>query len=192
MAEENYHELNLEETQASIALDSYTSSVASSLAEEYTSYASSAEAMLDSYYSEAELSGSEGGSNSESEFSEKSNHQAGGQNSFYTGVLTEQMEKEIDYLPIRDWQGELQALLTMADSHEKFRGIARLGLDFQHAASLYARVIVSECKLPDNQKTIKTADVGGVAGGTLPRVYKRGQRPLNGRLESGILDCVLF
>jgi hypothetical protein len=166
MAEETYHELDLEYNPAPIALDGYTSSVASTLESEYGSYMDSGVSLGDSYYSD-EYFGEQGpGSADNSETrSNPSNRAVPSNGSIYGGTLDEQLEKEIDYLPIKDWQAELQALLKMPDSYEKYRGIARLGLDFQHAASLYSRVIVSECKLPENQKTIHTADVGGVAGG---------------------------
>lgn len=165
--EESYHELDLEYSTEPETLESYTSPVTDSLENEYQAYSDMSVKIVDTYYSEQyeqdmeTASASSGGSRSTT-----SNRALPASGSLYSSTVDDVLEKEIDYLPIKDWQGELQTLLRMEDSHEKWHGIARLGLDFQHAASLYARVIVSECKLPESQKTIHTADVGGVAGGT--------------------------
>jgi hypothetical protein len=164
--EETYHELDLEYTSVAEDLDGYSTPITGPLDHEYGAYTDNSHSLSDAYLSDEYFGAppSDGGQNSDSKSQGSSR---GGQTSsnLYGATLDEQMEKEIDYLPIKDWQGEFQTLLRMPDSYEKWRGIARLGLDFQHAASLYARVIVSECKLPENQKTIHTADVGGVAGG---------------------------
>lgn len=165
--EESYHEIDLEYSATADLLDSYSSSVTGSLDNEYQAYSDSNLEMGDSYYSEQYEQDMEASSSSSSgSRSTTSSKVIPASASLYSSTVDDVLEKEIDYLPIKDWQGELQALLRMEDSHEKWQSIARLGLDFQHAASLYARVIVSECKLPENLKTIHTADVGGVAGGT--------------------------
>lgn len=134
---------------------------------EYQAYMNSTGSIADAYFSPADFEdyGSESGESSDSK-SRSNAPNAPDYGGIYGAFPLEQLEKEIDYLPIKDWQGELQALMKMDDCLEKWRGLARLGLDFQHAAGLYARVIVSECKLSENQKTIHTADIGGVAGGT--------------------------
>lgn len=164
--EETYHELNLEYTEVSDKLEGYSTPIMGPLDHEYGSYIDSSNSAGELYLSDEYfgVAASDGGQQSESK-SQSSNRATASSGNLYGAMFDEQMEKEIDYLPIKDWQGEFQALLRMPDSYSKWRGIARLGLDFQHAASLYARVIVSECKLPENQKTIHSADVGGVAGG---------------------------
>ena len=59
---------------------------------------------------------------------------------------------------------------SISDDHilleyEKFDKLSKLARDFKSAALRYARVIVSERYLPDDRKTIKPGNVGGVAGG---------------------------
>jgi len=164
--EESYHELDLEYNAEPETLDSYVSPVTDSLENEYQTYGDISMKIADTYYSEQYEQDMEASSvSSDSSRSTTSNRALPASGSLYSSTVDDVLEKEIDYLPIKDWQGELHTLLRMEDSHAKWHGIARLGLDFQHAASLYARVIVSECKLPESQKTIHSADVGGVAGG---------------------------
>ena len=174
MEEDNYHELDLEYTTPSLASDEPLQAVLSpELDLDYQAYMNSSSSLGDAYFGTPEyddyVSESGGSNDSKSRGVLPSATDYGG--IYGTGPL-EQLEKEIDYLPIKDWQGELQALMRMDDSLEKWQWLARLGLDFQHAAGLYARVIVSECKLPENQKTIHTADIGGVAGGTATKSFK--------------------
>lgn len=172
MSEDTITGLDYDDSIHSTSLDAYSSSVVRSLREEYDSYLEADAKLVDEYSSDAYFTTSSTSTGSERDFSSEGSARAQGGGSYYVRVVSEDLEKEIDYLPIKDWQGELQTLLKLPDSQEKYRGIARLGLDFQHAASLYARVIVSECKLPESQKTIHTADVGGVAGGTFQGLTK--------------------
>ena len=37
--------------------------------------------------------------------------------------------------------------------------------DFVYAAEIYGRIIISEHCLPENQKTLKSTSIGGIAGG---------------------------
>jgi len=40
-----------------------------------------------------------------------------------------------------------------------------LALDFTYASKLYAKIIISEFRIPDNCRTILPVNVGGIAGG---------------------------
>jgi hypothetical protein len=68
-----------------------------------------------------------------------------------------------------DWNADFQQLLSMPDSESKFRKLFHLAHDFVYCSSTYAKIIISELLLPDDEKTIKPAEVGGVAGGSKVR-----------------------
>jgi hypothetical protein len=42
---------------------------------------------------------------------------------------------------------------------------AQIAREFTDTAALYAKIIISELCLPDEEKTIKPINIGGVAGG---------------------------
>lgn len=169
MEEETYHDLDLDYVSTpALSEEVYSEFAAPDLDQDYQAYIDASGSLGDAYFTPAEYEdyGSESGESSDSRPRTTVRPILSHAGIYGGGTGASEFEKEIDYLPIKDWQGELSALMRMDDSLEKWRGIARLGLDFQHAAGLYARVIVSECKLPENQKTIHSADIGGVAGGT--------------------------
>jgi hypothetical protein len=85
----------------------------------------------------------------------------------------------------RDWDAEFQAISAMDPNDiRKHRRMARLADDFQNGinagkcqltslvASTYGRIIISERALPSEKKTIKPADLGGVAGGDKVSQYR--------------------
>lgn len=53
-----------------------------------------------------------------------------------------------------------------------FVELLRVTKDFVHLAELYGKIIISEKELPDDEKTIKPIDIGGIAGGS--KYMKRG------------------
>lgn len=168
MEEEDYHELDLDYASPPLSQDDhFEAPISAGVDLEYQAYMDSSSSLADAYFGvpnyDEYVSESGGSSDSRPRTPASVGADYGG---IYGGGPLLQLEKEIDYLPIKDWQGELQTLMKMEDCLEKWQGLARLGLDFQHAAGLYARVIVSESKLAENQKTIHTANIGGVAGGT--------------------------
>ncbi len=69
----------------------------------------------------------------------------------------------------RNWNEAYQEILEMAESVEKFEALRDLARDFEYAAQLYARLIVSEvCLAPESKsiRPIKTAAGSVNAGGT--------------------------
>lgn len=70
----------------------------------------------------------------------------------------------------QDWNDRFQSILEMSeDSGEevfiKYKAMAKLSRDFVQLAKMYGRIIISEHRLPDSEKTIKPTDIGGRAGG---------------------------
>ena len=65
----------------------------------------------------------------------------------------------------RNWNEEFQQLVELPDSRIKFLGLRNLAHDFVYAAETYGKIIISEHCLPQDMKTIKPCDIGGVAGG---------------------------
>lgn len=72
---------------------------------------------------------------------------------------------------LRDWNKTYQELLvnvrSCSSSTNRFayRALNQLIQEFTDTATLYAEIIISEMCLPQDMKTIKAIDVGGVAGG---------------------------
>lgn len=64
-----------------------------------------------------------------------------------------------------DWTGEFQKILCMEDAKEKYLALYSLANDFVYAAKTYGKIIISEIHLAQADKTIKSIDAGGVAGG---------------------------
>lgn len=56
-----------------------------------------------------------------------------------------------------------QEALEMKGGHEKLAHLAR---DFVYCSKTYGKIIISEFFLPEAQKTIKSINAGGVAGGS--------------------------
>ena len=54
---------------------------------------------------------------------------------------------------------------SVDDHIEKILAIRKLNLEFQMIAKEGSRIIISEVALPNDKKTIKSIDAGGVAGG---------------------------
>ena len=57
------------------------------------------------------------------------------------------------------------AIDSLPPSVHKYQAMSKLAKDFVHAAKLYAKLIISELYLPEDDKTIKPAKLGGLAGG---------------------------
>lgn len=74
-------------------------------------------------------------------------------------------ERGIQELPISVWSKRFQAYMALEDEQTRLLKLAYLAHDFQHAAEVYGRIIISERYLPVEDKTIKPLDIGGVAGG---------------------------
>jgi hypothetical protein len=58
-------------------------------------------------------------------------------------------------LPLR-----FQQLVRLPDTESKYQQLAYLAHDFQHAAEVYGRIIISERFVPVEFKTIKPLDIG--------------------------------
>ena len=71
-----------------------------------------------------------------------------------------------------DWNEMFQAILEEVDEsrdmrsyEEKYRQLAQLAVDFVAVSKTYAKLIISELFLPEEEKTIKPRHLGGMAGG---------------------------
>ncbi len=72
--------------------------------------------------------------------------------------------------PPRNWQAEFIALMTEAPTTSdaaalKYQKLFHLVRDFSEVARVVGKVIASEAGMPVQNKTVKPADVGGIAGG---------------------------
>ena len=65
-----------------------------------------------------------------------------------------------------DWNSQFQAALDMKDGKEKWEQLAHLARDFVYCSKTYGKIIISEYYLPDEKKTIKPLQAGGIAGGS--------------------------
>eukprot|EP01125_Pyxidicula_operculata_P011795 TRINITY_DN385_c1_g1_i1.p1 TRINITY_DN385_c1_g1~~TRINITY_DN385_c1_g1_i1.p1 ORF type:complete len:1249 (+),score=314.60 TRINITY_DN385_c1_g1_i1:1159-4905(+) len=82
------------------------------------------------------------------------------------GEESESKEEEEEDEEVKiDWNRQFREIMSLPDSAEKYRSLSRLAKDFVHASKLYAKIIISELYLPDDKKTIKPVQLGGVAGG---------------------------
>jgi len=83
----------------------------------------------------------------------------------------------------RDWNEDFQEAVAMPDGvyaflllvtvssltpslRERLSRLAEVARDFQHTATHFAELVVSEMFLPIEKKTVRPVGVGGVAGGT--------------------------
>lgn len=64
------------------------------------------------------------------------------------------------------WNDRFQAIYDAPDSEAKYDALHRLSMDFLGVAETYGKVIIAELSLPDNEKSIKPINIGGVAGGS--------------------------
>ena len=63
------------------------------------------------------------------------------------------------------WNDQFQKILGISDEEIKNEELFDLGKNFEESATKYAKIIISEFHLPHDKKTIKQANVGGLAGG---------------------------
>ena len=77
-------------------------------------------------------------------------------------------EEEKDKLGMKEchWNTEFQNALDMPEGKEKWEKLAHLARDFVYCSKTYGKIIISEYYLPEEEKTIKSCDAGGVAGGS--------------------------
>lgn len=68
--------------------------------------------------------------------------------------------------PEIDWNVAFKAIHALPDSPHKYQALSKLAKDFTHASTLYAKLIISELFLKDENKTLKPVKIGGVAGGS--------------------------
>ena len=61
---------------------------------------------------------------------------------------------------LRPTSASFQQLMGLADTENKYQQLAHLAHDFQHAAEVYGRIIISERFVPVDYKTIKPMDIG--------------------------------
>lgn len=71
----------------------------------------------------------------------------------------------VDQEMVLDWNEDFQSLLRLPDSFSKYRELSSLYRDFIYAAKTYGRIIISEKYLPEDKRTIKAFNPGGLAGG---------------------------
>jgi len=78
-----------------------------------------------------------------------------------------QKDNEKTNIPISnsEWNTTFQSCLEQENSYEKFETLGCLAHDFQHAAELYGRMIISERFLDEEEKRFPPSQLGGVAGG---------------------------
>lgn len=83
----------------------------------------------------------------------------------FSGILEQytQLDEE------KNWNAELNRLLMLKESKEKYEAIANLVNDFTYTARLYSHLIVSELYMKD--KKIPPLGIGGVAGGNKYKVH---------------------
>lgn len=75
-----------------------------------------------------------------------------------------------------DWNDKFQKAMdeiqnltpnsSILQQEKAYHQLANLSTDFIYTVKTYARIIISEAYLPDDQKIIKPVDVGGIAGGS--------------------------
>lgn len=64
------------------------------------------------------------------------------------------------------WNTQFQEALDMDEGKTKWEKLAHLARDFVYCSKTYGKIIISEYYLPEEEKTIKSIDAGGVAGGS--------------------------
>jgi hypothetical protein len=75
-------------------------------------------------------------------------------------LLLDVNDRGIPELPISVWSKRFQAYMALEDEQTRLLKLAYLAHDFQHAAEVYGRIIISERYLPVEDKTIKPLDIG--------------------------------
>lgn len=78
--------------------------------------------------------------------------------------------KQTGDLVLRDWNESFQSILELPEStpeqtNRKYESLAKLSVDFVDVCKVYGKVIISELFLPDELRSIKVKNIGGVAGG---------------------------
>ena len=64
------------------------------------------------------------------------------------------------------WNTEFQHALDMDEGRAQWTKLAKLAHDFVYCSKTYGKIIITEYYLPEAEKTIKSVDAGGVAGGS--------------------------
>lgn len=91
-----------------------------------------------------------------------------------------------------------QQLVRLPDTESKYQQLAYLAHDFQHAAEVYGRIIISERFVPVDYKTIKPLDIGTNAPmlfADVDRVAHDHRCALKGGIAGGekfIVQSILF
>lgn len=75
------------------------------------------------------------------------------------------MEEEGGERRERKWCQRFHSKKEGEGPRERWRRVEELTREFEEVAGMYGRIIISELGLPGEQKTVKAASVGGVAGG---------------------------
>ena len=69
------------------------------------------------------------------------------------------------------WNAMFQSCLEKEDGFDKFNELRVLTSDFIYCAESYGKIIISEKCLPNEKKTIKPIEIGGIAGGQVCFFY---------------------
>jgi len=69
------------------------------------------------------------------------------------------------YAKNTNWNEMYQKALDLPHGAQKLEAVSQICTDFAYAATMYGKIIISEFCLPDEQKSIKRASMGGMAGG---------------------------
>jgi len=86
---------------------------------------------------------------------------------FYGDYFSE--EETVEVVPVDtelNWNTRYQEVIEKEDSQHKYKELSILAKDFVYAARVYGNIIISEIYVPNNQKTIKPINMGGIAGGS--------------------------
>ncbi|GAM21633.1 hypothetical protein SAMD00019534_048080 [Acytostelium subglobosum LB1] len=67
--------------------------------------------------------------------------------------------------PEKGWNETFQQLLDLPDSEAKYETLSNFANNFVYSANTFGKIIISERNVPDEFKTIKPLEIGGVAGG---------------------------
>eukprot|EP01125_Pyxidicula_operculata_P007329 TRINITY_DN2496_c0_g1_i1.p1 TRINITY_DN2496_c0_g1~~TRINITY_DN2496_c0_g1_i1.p1 ORF type:complete len:2166 (+),score=385.55 TRINITY_DN2496_c0_g1_i1:51-6548(+) len=78
---------------------------------------------------------------------------------------SESSEDEDEFASPFTWYKEFQSIVDKPDDATKFKELSNLYSTFVHFAELFGKIIISEAYLPDEMKTLKPLQMGGVAGG---------------------------
>ena len=61
-----------------------------------------------------------------------------------------------------NWNSEFQEAVDLPEGKEKWEKLAHLARDFVYCSKTYGKIIISEYYLPEEEKTIKSCDAGGL------------------------------